>query len=385
MHKAARLGGWAVGVAVAAVAAAKVAGLGLGADGPAPRPAEPALEFTSLEVVEPTPTALPLRLAFSGALVAPSSAVVRSRAPGTLLSLEVAEGSRVRAGQALGRLDLAELGGRVAEREASVAAARASYLQAERTHASNQRLADQDFISPNALEGSRAALDTARATLDAAQAQRDTARVGLRDASLVAPIAGLVAKRHVVPGEKLAAEQPVLTIVDLATLELAGSVGTHEVGLLEPGLAVEVQVEGRSEPVAGRIARIAPAAEPGTRAIGVTVAVANPGEKLRAGQYAVARVTLGDPVRRLTVPAAAIATEAGQPQVWVIEAGLLRRRAVTLGRQDDAAGLVEVLGGLAPGAQLLAAHFDGLREGRRAVVAARGAALAATAASASVR
>ncbi|WP_127997530.1 efflux RND transporter periplasmic adaptor subunit [Piscinibacter defluvii] len=383
MHKAARLGGWAVGVAAAAVAVARVAGFGAGTEAP-PVP-EPALEFTTLEVVEPVTAALPLRLAFSGPLVAPSSAVVKARAPGTLLSLAVAEGHRVRAGQALARLDLAELDGRVAERQASVAAARANWLQAERSHASNRRLADQNFISPNALDASRAALDAARAALDAAQAQLDTARVGLRDASPVAPIAGVVARRHVVPGEKLAAEQPVLTIVDLATLELAGSVGTHEVGLLEPGLAVQVQVEGRAEPVAGRIDRIAPAAEPGTRAIGVTVAVPNPGEKLRAGQYAVARVSLGDPVARLTVPAGAVTSEAGQAQVWVIEQGVLRRRAVTLGRQDEASGRVEVLAGLAPGVQLLALRFDGLREGRRAVVVSRGAALAAAAASAAVR
>lgn len=379
MHNAVRLGGWGLGVVLAAVAAARVAGVGLGADAPAPP--EPTLEFSAREVVQPRMAALPQQLAFSGALVAPSSAVVRARAPGTLLSLDVAEGSRVRAGQPLGRLDLAELNGRLAERRASVEAARAGFRQAERTHASNQRLADQEFISSHALDGSRAALDAARAALDAAQAQLDTARTGLRDAALVAPITGLVAKRHVVPGEKLAAEQPVLTIVDLATLELAGNVGTHEVGLLEAGMAVAVQVEGRAEPVAGRIARIAPAAEPGTRAIGVTVAVPNPGERLRAGQYALARVTLADPLLRLTVPAGAVVSDSGQPQVWVIEDGVLRRRAVTLGRRDEAAGLVEVLGGLAPGAQLLALRFDALREGRRAVRVDRAAAFASAAAS----
>ena len=100
----------------------------------------------------------------------------------------------------------------------------------------HQGLADQKFISPNALDSSRTALDAARAGLDAAQAQLSTARVSLRDAALVAPIAGLVSKRHVVPGEKLAMEQPVLTLVDLATLELAGTVGTHEVALLAPGM-----------------------------------------------------------------------------------------------------------------------------------------------------
>jgi membrane fusion protein (multidrug efflux system) len=95
----------------------------------------------------------------------------------------------------------------------------------------------------------------------------------------VAPIAGIVAKRHVVPGEKVSAEQQVLTIVDLARLELAGAVGTHEVARLAPGMPVQVQVEGVDQPVAGRIARIAPAAEPGTRSIGVTIELPNPKER----------------------------------------------------------------------------------------------------------
>jgi membrane fusion protein (multidrug efflux system) len=260
---------------------------------------------------------------FSGPLVAPSTAIVRAKAGGTLLALNVAEGSRVAAGQALGRVDLAELSSRVAERSANVESARATLAQAERTHASNERLAAQQFISTIALDNSRAAVETARAALNATVAAADTARVGLRDASLVAPISGIVAKRHVVPGEKLSAEQQVLTIVDLARLELAGAVGTHEVSRLSPGMAVEVQVEGAAQAVSGRIARIAPAAEPGTRSIGVTIELPNPKESLRAGQYALARVTLPDDSDRLTLPLAAVGKTSGQDHVWVIEGGAL--------------------------------------------------------------
>ena len=49
--------------------------------------------------------------------------------------------------------------------------------------------------------------------------------------------------------------------------------------------------------------------------------------------------------------------------MWVIDDGVLARRAVTTGRRDEAQGRVEVLSGLAPGAQVLAARFDNLREG----------------------
>jgi len=326
------------------------------------------LEFAPREVVQPAWATMPGSIEFSGPLVAPDTAVVRAKAGGTLVGLAVQEGSHVKAGQSLGRIDLAELQSRSSERQASADAAKAALDQAERTHASNERLAQQSFISAIALETSRSQLDSARALHAAAVASLDTTRVGLREAALVAPIGGIVARRHVVPGEKVSVEQTLLTIVDLRRLELAGLVGTHEVGRLQPGMPVQVRVEGMAAPVTGQLARIAPMAEPGTRSIGVTIGLDNPNETLRAGQYALARVELADDARRLTVPLAAVGNTSGQEHVWVIADGALLRRAITTGRRDAASGRVEVLTGLAPEAQVLAARFDNLREGTRAMV-----------------
>ena len=328
------------------------------------------LEFRANEVVQPMLGQLSQTIEFSGPLVAPNTAVLRAKAGGTLLALDVAEGAKVRAGQVLGRIDMADLGSRIAERAAQLESARATLLQAERGHASNERLAAQNFISGTALDNSRATLDTARAALAAAQATLATAQLGGRDAALVAPIAGIVAKRHVLPGEKVSPEQQVLTLVDLARLELAGNVGMHQVARLLPGMPVQVQVEGVDLPLAAELLRIAPAAEAGSRAIGVTVGVANPQERLRAGQYALARVVIADARPRTLLPTAAIGQVSGQPVVWLVSQGVLVRRAVTLGQRDEAGGRTEVLAGLDSNAQVLAARFDNLREGAPARVLA---------------
>lgn len=365
-------------------AAATAAGASPAAGGPNPsgKKPEPTLEFAVREVVQPAYARLPAVVEFSGPLVAPQTALVRAKAGGTLLNLTVSEGSRVKAGQVLGRIELADLQSRLAERSAMLESARATLVQTERTHASNERLVAQNFVSQIALENSRAAVDTARANLDAARASLDTTRVSLRDATLLAPIAGIVAKRHVVPGEKVSPEQQVLTIVDLARLELAATIGTHEVGRIAPGTPVRVEVEGVVRPVEGRVARIAPAAEPGTRSIGVTIELPNPGETLRAGQYALARATLADDADRLTLPAAAVGNTSGQDHVWVIADGVLSRRAVVLGRRDAREGRVEVLQGVTPASTVLAARFENLREGAKAaVVATKSSPVASAAAS----
>ena len=386
MRKSVKLG--VIAAVVLLVGGAGVAVMASKGDGPkkpGDEKAKPALEFVASEVVKPVVVAMPAQIEFSGPLVAPGTVIVRAKSNGTLLNLAVGEGSRVRAGQALGQVDLEELRYRIAERGASVEAMRAQMEQAQRTFKTNEDLAAKNFIAQTALDSSRAAYESARANWQAAKAQLDTSQVTMRQAALIAPINGIVAKRHALPGEKLAAEQQILTIVDLAKLELAGLVGTHEVSRLQPGMPVQVKVEGVEQPVEARIARIAPAAEPGTRSIGVTLVLDNARELYRAGQYAVAKVVLPDDTQRLTVPIAAVSSNSGQEQVWMIENGSLVRRIVTTGRSDAREGRVEVLNGLKPEAQVLAARFDNLREGDKASIVVAKAKVASSAASAVVQ
>lgn len=377
---------WAAAAAVLLVAAlATVAAMRSGAFGLKAEPKAKVvvpLEFLPMETAKPVRMSMPLGIVFSGPLVAPRTAVVRAKAPGTLLVLSVAEGHRVRAGQPIGQLDLSEWTARVADRSAGVESAQANALEAERQHKANVELSSQNFISPTALQTSKARLDAAQAQLRSAEAQLTGSRVGMREAALAAPIAGIVGKRHALPGEKVSAEQMIVTIVDLSTLELVGAVGTHEVSLLQPGMPVTVKVEGPSGTVAGRIDRIAPQAEAGSRAIAVVVTLDNRGETYRAGQYAEASVVVPDATERLVVPAQSIGQASGQDFVWTIENAALVRRIVVVGRRDATKDTVEVVRGLADVATVLALRFDGLREGAPARVVTQRAAAAASGASA---
>ena len=77
---------------------------------------------------------------------------------------------------------------------------------------------------------------------------------------------------------------------------------------------------------------------------------------------------LVDSTQRMTLPLSAVSNVSGQSQVWLIENGALLRRIISTGRRDQREGRIEVLRGLNESDQVLAARFDNLREGAKALV-----------------
>jgi pyruvate/2-oxoglutarate dehydrogenase complex dihydrolipoamide acyltransferase (E2) component len=197
------------------------------------------------------------------------------------------------------------------------------------------------------------------------------ARNALRDAIAASPLAGVVAKRHVQAGEKVAFDSPLVTVVDLSDMELQAAVPAVDVPELAIGKSVELTIDGFGERrFTGRVERINPAAEPGTRAILVYVGIPNADRALRGGMFATGRIALAASAPVPTLPATAVRSEAGQTFVWTVEGGKLVKRFVTTGRRDDAVGRVELKTTLPPDAPVLAARFDNLRDGAPAVVKA---------------
>jgi membrane fusion protein, multidrug efflux system len=143
---------------------------------------------------------------------------------------------------------------------------------------------------------------------------------------------------------------------------------------LKVGMPVDLGVDGFGDRrFSGRIERINPSTEPGTRAINVYVGLRNHDALLRAGMFVSGRIAIASSSPTPTLPMTAVRNEAGQSYVWTIDGGKLVRRMVMVGRRDDDAGLVELKTALPPGVQVLAARFDNLKEGAPAIVRAPGA------------
>jgi len=330
-----------------------------------------ALEFTPGDLAQVEMTPLARWLPVSGALQPVNQATVKAKVSGDVRHIAVREGEGVRAGQILARIDTADLEARVAERIGALESAKAQLAMAEKTSANNQTLLRQNFISQNAFDNSESSLSVAKGTVKSAEAQVQLARNALSDAVVVSPLDGVVAKRHVQPGEKVAFDSPVVTVVDLRQMELQAAVPSADVPELALGMPVDLTSDGFGERrFSGRIERINPATEAGTRAILVYVGIPNPDRSLRGGMFATGRIALAAAIPVPTLPQAAIRTEAGQTFVWTIDAGRLVRRIVIVGRRDDEAGRIEVKTALPAGTPVLAARFDNLKDGAPAIVRA---------------
>jgi membrane fusion protein, multidrug efflux system len=327
------------------------------------------LEFAPGDLAQVETKPLARWLPVSGALQPVNQATVKAKVSGDVRHIAVREGETVRAGQVLARIDTADLEARVAERIGALESAKAQLAMAEKTSASNQALLRQNFISQIAVDNSESSLSVARGTVKSAEAQVQMARNALHDAIVVSPLSGIVAKRHVQPGEKVAFDSPVVTVVDLKEMELQAAVPSADVPALAIGMPVDLTSDGFGERrFRGRIERINPATEAGTRSILVYVGIPNADASLRGGMFATGRIALAADAPAPTLPQAAIRTEAGQTFVWTIESGKLQRRIVVLGRRDDEAGRVEVKTALPAGVPILAARFDNLKDGASALV-----------------
>jgi membrane fusion protein (multidrug efflux system) len=329
------------------------------------------LEFAAADLAFVEPAALTRWLPLSGTMQPVDQTTVKSKVSGEIRQVTVREGQAVKAGQVLVRFDTADLEAKLTDRVGALEASRAQFALAEKTRAQNQLLLKQNFISQTAYDSAESNLSVTQGTVKSIEAQAQLAKNALRDAIVAAPLSGIVAKRHVQPGEKVNFDAPLVTIVDLTEMELQAMVPANDTPALAVGMKVAMTIDGFGDRrFTGTIERINPTTEAGTRAILVFIHIPNPDAALRGGMFGTGRVTLaaGEPVP--TLPAVAIRTEAGQAFVWTIENGKLARRIVTVGRRDDTVGRVEIKTALAPGVPVLAAPFDNLKAGAPALVRA---------------
>jgi RND family efflux transporter MFP subunit len=329
---------------------------------------------------------LPLgrHIPISGSMKPLLQATVRSKVPAEVARVHAQEGERVPAGAPLVSLDTADLKARYDAQAAAVAEAKARLDLAKKNQANNKALLEKSFISQNAYDNVINTVQVAEANLQSAQAQAAIAERALGDAQIRAPFAGIVAKRWVNVGDKVSADMPVAQVVDLARMELEAPVPVGEIPYVKAGLEIAFQVDGFPQrKFTGKVERVNPSAEAGSRSIMIFVTLPNADGSLKGGMFANGTLATATGVDVDVIPLAAVLEEGGQSFVHVVKDGKVERRSVILGARNVERGVVTVKEGLDKGIPVVAVKAEGIKAGAAATVKGAAPALPAAPAKAS--
>ncbi|MDD3934962.1 efflux RND transporter periplasmic adaptor subunit [Rhodoferax sp.] len=328
-----------------------------------------------------------------GTVEARRSWMVGPTVAGRVLSVKVDVGDQVKAGQLLAEMDPVDLSERLAALDASLAragsaqaAAQAQLLDskarsalAASTTQRNQDLARQNFISPGALDAVLQSQASASAAVQAAQANlagtgQDLTRLKAERAALAqqhdnlrlfAPADAVVTTRDAEAGSTVVAGQPVLRLVDPASLWIRLRVDQGRSAGLANGVKASIVLRSRPQTtLSGQVARLELLADSVTEERLAQVAFDAPPANVSVGEMAEVTLQLPATAPALLLPNAAIQYQKGQSGVWRVTSGKPEFTPVQLGIQS-LDGQMQVLKGLDKSDQVVVYSQKALSSGAR--------------------
>jgi RND family efflux transporter MFP subunit len=325
----------------------------------------------------------------AGTLLSPDQAKVSSEAAGIVRQVLIDIGREVRAGDPLVRLDAKELSLALARAESALRQTRAQLgmhstldgvdnpppddeIGTVKNAAANrddakaaqeraQQLSKRGIISPVDVQTAETRLKVAEAAYESAvdnargqkallqdrRAAFDLAQKKLNDATVRAPITGVISERLVQQGEYIGERTPVATIVQINPLKLRTGVQEKHAGIVQPGLDVEFRVESFGDTVFhGKIEHVSPALDQTMRTFTVEAIVDNTDRRLKPGFFAKGVILTRKDEGVLAVADSAISTFAGVSSVYLVKDGRITQKNVSLGvRQGNNWEILEGLKG----------------------------------------
>jgi RND family efflux transporter MFP subunit len=319
-------------------------------------------------------------LTASGYVVARRKAVVSSKIQGRLAELRVEEGSVVRAGEVIARLESIDFEAAVRRAEAAVQRAEADLAEYRRQLRLAEDLAKEKVVSSDERDAAASRVRIAEAALAQAEADLAYNRAQLENTEIRAPFSGVVVKKMAEVGESVAPIPPgvnistssgaIVALADLATLEVEADVAEANVAKVKNGQPAEVTVEAIPDRRYKAVLRqVIPTADRTKATVMVKVTILDKDEDLKPEMSA--KVTFLELERKVAAPAAAapvvlvpresVVTRDGKPTVFLVREGRARARGVRLGTERKGGVIVEE--GLDGGETLVLRPKEDLRDG----------------------
>lgn len=311
---------------------------------------------------------------FTGVVAARVQSDLGFQVGGKVVERLVSVGQAVRRGQALMRIDAADLGLAVTAERANVAAARARSVQATADAARLDGLVEAGAVSAQAYEAARSAASVARAQVATAEAAARTAANAGGYALLVAPADGVVVEALAEPGQVVAAGQTVLRIA-------RGGAREARIALPEtvrPRLGSIARATLTGEGVTGRedaaslatLRELSSAADPQTRTFDARYVLSGAAAQAPLGSTVTLRLSGGGGVGTQSVPLAALHDPGRGPGVWIVDAATstVRFRPVRIARIGAEEAVLSA--GVEPGDRVVALGAHLLSQGQKVRVMA---------------
>lgn len=328
----------------------------------------------------------------TGYVTARRRATVSSKITGKVLQVSVEEGMRVSAGQVLARLDDAQFRASLALAEAQAEAARRNVRESEVRLAESrlsleraQRLAADRLNTAADLDSAKATVDSLLARIDAAreqvrvaERQIDVERTNLDNTIIRAPFAGVAVSKDAQPGEMVSPNSAgggftrtgICTLVDMTSLEIEVDVNETYINRVTDGQPVTAVLNAYPDwPIPAHVITTVPKADRQKATVLVRIGfealdpriLPDMGVKVTFMKQASSADAAPDARPVMLVPKTAIRTEGDLSYAYLVNAGVVDRRAVKLGGTDG--DRLEVVAGLSSGERVILSPPAGLASG----------------------
>lgn len=326
-------------------------------------PAERVMQVNPYEYEVIAPQRLQQVVRVTGTLQPAQQSQIATQVSGRIEDVTVRPGDRVADGDILVQIDVEQLRLQLDLQRSTQAATQSQLTLAEAQLERVRALVERGVATTSDLDSAETSVVGLRAQVSALSDQVSAAELNLDQATVRAPFAGVVSGRSVDAGQFVSTGTPLLSIVDLSTVELVAQAPVSAGAQLAVGQTVEVTVDGLAgQTFTGDVVRINPIATQGARTIPVYVAIANPRAVLLGGMFAIGEVVIHEAEDALAVPPDALREDRDGLHVLVVADGRAERRAVTRGASWRGR-LVQVTEGLEPGETVITAALSGIAPG----------------------
>jgi membrane fusion protein (multidrug efflux system) len=293
------------------------------------------------------PQNLENKIFVTGTILANEEIEIRSEISGKVEKIFFNEGSRVKKGDILIKVDDSEL-------QAQLLKAQYQKKLAEEKEYRQRLLLEKEAISRQEYEIALTELNTLEAEIQLIKARIDKTEIR-------APFDGVIGLRYISVGSYISPSVKITTLQNIDTLKLEFSVPEKYIRFVDVGDRVNFKVQGSDKRYSAVIYAIDPKIDPATRTLQVRAIFPNKNYELLPGSFAEIEVILEEIPSAILIPSEAIIPTAEGSKVFVYNQGKAYERNVETGIRTER--FVQIKSGLNPRDTVLTTGLLQLKSG----------------------